>query len=99
TRFSRDWSSDVCSSDLDAAPHSGEADVRELIDQLLRQSPVFAHWWTRHTVVDRQGGVRDFQHPSEGRLSYQQITFRLATRPDCKIGRASCRERGEEAGE
>lgn len=69
----------------DAGPHTGEEDVREVIQELLRDSPVFAHWWTRHTVIDRQGGVRDFQHPREGRLSYQQITFRLATRPDCKL--------------
>jgi len=69
----------------DAGPHAEEAGVRDVIQQLLRESPVFAHWWTRHTVVDRKGGVRDFQHPREGRLSYQQITFRLAVRPDCKL--------------
>lgn len=69
----------------DAGPHAGDADVRAVIHELQQQSPVFAHWWTRHTVVDREGGVRDFQHPREGRLSCQQITFRLATRPDCKL--------------
>lgn len=69
----------------DAGPHAGAADLRAVIDLLQRESPVFAHWWTRHTVVDREGGVREFQHPKEGRLSYQQITFRLATRPDCKL--------------
>ncbi|HZH56951.1 helix-turn-helix domain-containing protein [Yanghanlia caeni] len=69
----------------DAGAHTGEDDVREVIQELLRESPLFAHWWTRHTVIDRRGGVRDFQHPREGRLSYQQITFRLATRPDCKL--------------
>lgn len=69
----------------DVAAHTGDANVREVIDDLQRASPVFAHWWTRHTVVDRAGGVRDFQHPQDGRLSFQQITFRLATRPDCKL--------------
>lgn len=69
----------------DVAAHAGEADVRELVQELQRESPVFAHWWTRHTVVDRAGGVRDFNHPRDGRLSYQQITFRLAVRPDCKL--------------
>lgn len=69
----------------DAGPHTGDANLREVIQQLLRESPVFAHWWTRHTVVDREGGLREFQHPREGRLSYQQITFRVATRPDCKL--------------
>ena len=69
----------------DVAAHAGDADVSELIQELQRESPVFAHWWTRHTVVDRAGGVRDFNHPADGRLSFQQITFRLATRPDCKL--------------
>ena len=69
----------------DVAAHAGDADVSELIQELQRESTVFAHWWTRHTVVDRAGGVRDFNHPSDGRLSFQQITFRLATRPDCKL--------------
>lgn len=69
----------------DVAAHAGDADVSELVQELQRESPVFAHWWTRHTVVDRAGGVRDFHHPKEGRLSYQQITFRLAVRPDCKL--------------
>ena len=69
----------------DVGPHTGDPGVREVIQELTQQSKVFAHWWTRHTVVDRQGGVRDFQHPREGRLSYQQITFRLAVRPDCKL--------------
>src|SRR5690606_18067980 len=67
----------------DVAAHAGDADVSELIQSLQRESPVFAHWWTRHTVVDRAGGVRDFQHRGGGRLSFQQFAFRRATRPDC----------------
>ena len=69
----------------DAAAHADEPDVRALLDELLQFSSVFAHWWTRHTVVDREGGLREFQHPTAGSLRYQQITFRLATRPDCKL--------------
>lgn len=69
----------------DAGAHADETDVRLLLDDLLSSSSVFAHWWTRHTVVDREGGLREFQHPTAGVLRYQQITFRLATRPDCKL--------------
>lgn len=69
----------------DAAAHVDEPDVRALLDDLLQSSPVFAHWWTRHTVVDREGGLREFRHPASGILRYQQITFRLATRLDCKL--------------
>ncbi|XOT98715.1 transcriptional regulator, partial [Alcaligenes pakistanensis] len=26
-------------------------------------SQVFAFWWGRQTVVEREGGLRDFRHP------------------------------------
>lgn len=69
----------------DAGAHADEADVRALLDELLQSSAVFAHWWTRQTVVDREGGLREFKHAGAAILRYQQITFRLATRPDCKL--------------
>jgi len=69
----------------DVAAYAEEADVRELIDGLLHESPVFAHWWRRQAVVEREGGSREFRHPSQGVLSYRQITFRSAIRPDCKL--------------
>ncbi|NYT65613.1 helix-turn-helix domain-containing protein [Alcaligenaceae bacterium] len=69
----------------DAGVHADEADVATLLQELVTSSPVFAHWWTRHAVVDREGGLREFQHPQQGLLCYQQLTFRLATRPDCKL--------------
>ncbi|MDM9561183.1 helix-turn-helix transcriptional regulator [Bordetella petrii] len=69
----------------DAGAHLDEPDVLALLDELNRDSEVFAHWWTRHAVVEREGGLREFQHPRRGRLAYQQTTFRLATHPDLKL--------------
>ncbi|ARP75111.1 helix-turn-helix transcriptional regulator [Bordetella genomosp. 6] len=69
----------------DAGAHLDEADVVALLDELNRASPVFAHWWTRHAVVEREGGLREFQHPRSGRQDLQQITFRLATHPELKL--------------
>lgn len=69
----------------DAGAHADELDVRALVEELLQASPVFTHWWTRQTVVEREGGLREFHHPGRGILAYRQITFRLATRPDCKL--------------
>jgi len=69
----------------DAGAHVDEPDVHALLADLRQGSNVFAHWWTRHTVVDRAGGLREFHHVGQGILRYQQITFRLATRPDCKL--------------
>ena len=69
----------------DAGAHLDEPAVLALLDSLSRQSVVFSHWWTRHAVVEREGGLREFQHPRRGKLAYQQITFRLATHPDLKL--------------
>lgn len=69
----------------DAGPHLDEQDVRDLLDPLLRDSPAFEHWWTRHAVVEREGGLREFQHPRLGLLRFQQVTFRLATHADLKL--------------
>ena len=69
----------------DAGAHLDEPDVLALLDELNRDSDVFAHWWTRHAVVEREGGLREFQHPRRGPLAYRQTTFRLATHPDLKL--------------
>lgn len=69
----------------DAGLHTDEPGLKALLDDLLANSAVFAHWWNRHTVVDREGGLRDFRHDATTVLTYQQLTFRLATRLDCKL--------------
>lgn len=69
----------------DVGVHTGEPGLKALLDDLLTHSLVFAHWWNRHAVVDREGGLRDFRHNESTVLTYQQLTFGLATRPDCKL--------------
>lgn len=69
----------------DAATLTDQPDVQAVVQELQQSSALFAHWWTRQTVVDREGGLREFQHPEQGILRYQQFTFRLAIRPDCKL--------------
>jgi len=69
----------------DAGAHLDEPDVANVVDELVRASAVFAHWWTRHAVVEREGGARGFQHAQRGRLDLQQVTFRLATHPELKL--------------
>ncbi|CAM5786844.1 helix-turn-helix transcriptional regulator [Castellaniella caeni] len=69
----------------DVAALAGDETIGALVAELQAGSPLFAHCWTRQTVVDREGGVREFQHPAQGRLRFRQFTFRLAIRPDCKL--------------
>jgi hypothetical protein len=36
-------------------------------------------------VIGREGGARAFNHPTDGFLSYEQVTFDVAGRPDLKL--------------
>src|SRR6185437_10113082 len=69
----------------DAAANLDAPEVAALVNTLNRESAMFAHWWTRHAVIEREGGLRDFDHPRSGRLAFQQVTFRLATHPELKL--------------
>src|SRR5207253_7567960 len=97
TRWPRDWSSDVCSSDLagqgDEAVAAG-ADCFDHTRQRLRVdraavargTEVHQHDLARHEIVQNtaprtRDALEPKAHPAPG-----------------KIGRASCRERGEAPG-
>jgi transcriptional regulator with XRE-family HTH domain len=69
----------------DSSRHLEDAELQTLVEDLRGRSALFAQCWTEHAVVDRTGGERTFDHPREGRLSYQQIAFAQANRPDFKL--------------
>jgi transcriptional regulator with XRE-family HTH domain len=59
--------------------------LRALIDELRRLSPEFAQMWEQHGVLGREGGERTFDHPQDGFLRYEQVTFELAGHADVKL--------------
>lgn len=65
--------------------HFDDPKLRELIAALRRDSVEFAQCWDHHGVLGREGGERTFNHPTDGFLRYQQVTFNLASRPDLKL--------------
>lgn len=69
----------------DSSRHLEDAHLQALVEDLRGRSALFTQCWTEHGVVDRTGGERIFDHPRKGRLSYQQIAFALANRPDFKL--------------
>jgi transcriptional regulator with XRE-family HTH domain len=60
-------------------------EVTALVEELCRSSPRFAEFWNDHSVLTREGGVREFRHPEAGALRYEQITFVPAVRPGYKF--------------
>src|SRR5690606_40855679 len=84
TRFSRDWSSDVCSSDL------------KTLDRVFPELPVICG---RRNAISTTMGIKYCVvaeitgHIGKREIYLVPINEAQAFEPD-KIGRASCRERG-----
>lgn len=68
-----------CSAHLDDPPFRG------LIEGLRHRSPEFMRLWDEHAVLGREGGERTFDHPADGFVRYEQVTFKLAGQPDLKL--------------
>jgi transcriptional regulator with XRE-family HTH domain len=56
-----------------------------LVERLRRDSALFRTAWEEQSVLEREGGVRQFQHPKDGALRFVQHTFTPAERPDHKL--------------
>lgn len=52
-----------------------EPALQRLVAELTQTSPEFARFWQQHDVLERQGGERSFNHPSQGLISYRQFTL------------------------
>jgi transcriptional regulator with XRE-family HTH domain len=65
--------------------HLDDPALGRFIAALHRESPDFARFWDAHGVLGREGGERTFNHPSDGFLRYEQVTFSLASGPDLKL--------------
>jgi transcriptional regulator with XRE-family HTH domain len=69
----------------DASSHLHDRAVRRFIDELSYRSADFARFWNEHSVLGREGGERTFNHPADGFLSYEQVTFAPTGRGDLKL--------------
>jgi hypothetical protein len=69
----------------DASLHLNDPAVRLLVSDLTSSSADFARFWAEHAVLAREGGERTFNHPAEGLLSYEQVSFALVGRPRFKL--------------
>lgn len=59
--------------------------IAPLIEELRQQSPDFARFWQQHHVQAREGGIRTFNHPADGFLRLEQVTFALVGAPRIKL--------------
>src|SRR5262249_60101806 len=92
TRLVSDWSSDVCSSDLvkGAQAPDGSRIAFELTGPAARR--------LRLAVDSRAELVDEFDSPATVEITMPSGLFARLRGGRTKIGRASCRERGESSG-
>ncbi|MFS2006747.1 helix-turn-helix transcriptional regulator [Duganella sp. CT11-25] len=69
----------------DIGKHAGDQTLASLIADLSAQSDEFRQLWSLQDVVGREGGLRCFQHPRQGELSFNQVTLHPAKRHDLKL--------------
>jgi transcriptional regulator with XRE-family HTH domain len=69
----------------DVSTHLDDPAIGGLVDGLRSESKLFARLWGEHSVLGREGGARAFNHPTQGDLRYEQVTFNVANRPDLKL--------------
>jgi transcriptional regulator with XRE-family HTH domain len=69
----------------ESSRHLDDPALAMLVDDLRSRSEFFARCWDEHEVVVPLGGERVFEHPRDGRLTYEQVAFTLASRVDLKL--------------
>lgn len=62
-----------------------EPALLRLVSELSQASPEFDRFWKLHDVLERQGGRREFNHPQNGMLIYEQITLRPVEQEQLKL--------------
>ncbi len=63
----------------------GEAWHKKLVDELSAASKEFREWWPRHDVRVDHNRLKEFNHPTAGRMIFQPITMRYEGDPPLRI--------------
>jgi len=63
----------------------GDAQLTELIHDLMLSSPEFRAWWPDHEVRGGQEGRKTLNHPQVGYLLFERLTFQVFDTPDLKV--------------
>lgn len=62
-----------------------EPELQALVNELSQSSNEFEQFWKQHDVLERQGGLREFNHVKHGLLRYQQVTMRPVDQEQLKL--------------
>jgi transcriptional regulator with XRE-family HTH domain len=62
-----------------------DAQVKAFVETLRNESALFAEAWDEQAVQIREGGLRLFNHPHDGPVTFTQHSFAPTERPDYKL--------------
>ena len=62
-----------------------EPELQSLVAELTKASAQFDQFWKQHDVLERQGGLREFNHTTQGLLTYQQVTMHPVDQEQLKL--------------
>ena len=69
----------------DVSAHISTPPIVRIVDELSARSEVFKRYWHERLVLEREGGKRTFNHPADGLLSFEQVSFAQSGHPDLKL--------------
>jgi transcriptional regulator with XRE-family HTH domain len=65
--------------------YPADAQLMELVHDLMLASPEFRAWWPDHEVRGGQEGRKRLNHPQVGYLVFERLTFQVFDTPDLKV--------------
>jgi len=88
-RLIPDWEARACrllaEFRTDYSRNLADPRARAIVAWLREESGLFRRTWDAQAVAEREGGLRRFDHPEDGPLSFRQHTLLAAERPDFKL--------------
>ena len=69
----------------DTASFRTDPVLQAMTEDLSLESAAFSDVWKSQSVLGREGGIRTFNHPVQGGVTYAQFTLRLTALPDLKL--------------
>lgn len=67
---------------MEAGRNPEDPDLALLVGELSVKDPDFRRWWGAHHVAGFAAGVKEFQHPTAGRMTLDWQTLTCAAEPD-----------------
>jgi transcriptional regulator with XRE-family HTH domain len=68
-----------------SARYPGDRWFEELIEDLKAISPEFRQWWPHHDARSTLEGHKVLEHPTLGRLEFDEVTLQVLNNPDLRI--------------